>query len=187
MLALLPLTPKNLALDDELLAFFNQPGIPWLDAVMRALSDRVFLLTLALVIAVMLLRRSPHRALAAILLVVAIGLSDLGAARILKPLVSRERPCRAEKSVRTIDGLCGSGESFPSAHASNVAAAATILGWGLPLAAPAAICLALAVGISRIYLGQHYPTDVLAGWALGTLIGAALVFAARLRYVIKVS
>jgi undecaprenyl-diphosphatase len=69
--------------------------------------------------------------------------------------------------------------SFPSSHAVNIAAAATVLGlsypaWSVPLAAGAAV-----VGLSRVYLGLHYPSDVLGGFFIGVLIGFLLDAVAR--------
>ena len=57
--------------------------------------------------------------------------------------------------------------------------------WAAPRLSAAGIALALLVGISRVYLGAHWPTDVLAGWALGAAVGAGLVLLARLRYLLR--
>lgn len=62
--------------------------------------------------------------------------------------------------------------SFPSAHATSSVAGATALGRIEPRARPALYGLAAGICLSRPYLGMHYPSDVLAGAALGAILGA---------------
>jgi len=87
----------------------------------------------------------------------------------LKALVRRKRPW-ALKTVRVV-GPKTADFSFPSGHTSGSFAAASALATFYPERAPLLISAAVAVGASRVYLGHHYVTDVLAGAGLGSAVG----------------
>lgn len=87
----------------------------------------------------------------------------------VKVAVGRERPL-IEEHPRL--GRAPTELSFPSAHATSSVAAAIALGRVEPRLRPAMLTLAAAMCLSRPYLGMHYPSDVLAGVALGAAIGS---------------
>ncbi len=107
-----------------------------------------------------------------LLTVAAVVLADSAAAAV-KALVDRPRPFVRYPEPKVLVPRAHDA-SFPSGHAATSFAAATILSLAFPKAAPAFLVLAAAVAYSRVYVGVHYPLDVIGGAALGAGIAAAL-------------
>lgn len=116
------------------------------------------------------------------------GVSDLLSAQVVKELIYRPRPCRdvvMAHQIRFLARYCGENSSFVSSHASNHFAAATFIfytlkdfgkGWKL------VFLWAALVAYAQVYVGVHYPADVIAGALLGSLVGywAAAFFNRRI-------
>ena len=100
------------------------------------------------------------------------------ASNVLKALTQRPRPCHEpalEGLVHMVRWSCGGAYGFVSGHAANSMGPALFLHRLLPrghAALRASLALyVLAISYSRIYLGRHYPGDVLGGWLLGAALG----------------
>ena len=87
---------------------------------------------------------------------------------LMKHWVKRDRPCEVLDDIQ--NRIIPSDQfSFPSGHTSAAFVMATLIGYFFPLLALPVYLWALLVGLSRIYLGVHYPTDILAGIFIGSL------------------
>ena len=96
----------------------------------------------------------------------------------IKQAVDRPRPPRADPAFDAAVSVPTS-PSFPSGHATTTFACAVAIAILIPRWRWPALGLAATVGVARVYLGVHYSLDVLAGAALGTLIGVSVALVAR--------
>ena len=143
----------------------------WLDSIMLALGHWSSLLIPGGVLVAYWAWVRRWEALAgAVTLTAVVVLADFIGARV-KQLVARPRPCRLFEHVTQVAG-CGGTFGFPSNHAMNTAAMAAFLHVLYPATGWISWPLVAFIGVSRVYVGAHFVTDVIGAWVLGGLIGA---------------
>lgn len=93
---------------------------------------------------------------------------ELTCYKLIKQSTTRQRPFRRNPDIRHL--VEPQDEySFPSGHTAAAVVAALLFGTALPVLMPLFLSLAVLIGISRIYLGVHYPSDVMMGSLLGAV------------------
>ncbi|WP_336250617.1 phosphatase PAP2 family protein [Stomatohabitans albus] len=108
----------------------------------------------------------------------ALALSQLIVEVTIKPLVNRPRPLAINPTWNHLD-ITTVHSSFPSGHTGWAFAVVPVLWAWDPRAGKAGLAFALLMGFSRIYVGAHWFTDVIAGAAIGTILGIFVVWAIR--------
>ena len=159
--------------DILLLKLFNRSfANPLFDFVFPFITDSSNWFLPLIVFYIYLFRDDWRRALKAFLIaVVCLVLTDAVAAQIIKPVVGRIRPSHElADMVRLLVGK-GGKYSFPSNHAANSMAFAIVTGFFYPEMRRWLLIIPILVGFSRVYVGVHFPGDVMAGALFGYLIG----------------
>ncbi|SDN95395.1 phosphatase PAP2 family protein [Actinacidiphila guanduensis] len=148
-----------------------------LDDTVRFFSDYgLGLFAVLMLLAWWRARPADEGRMAAVLAVPLVVVVAYGANDVVKSIVGEQRPCRTLHVTGTVEACPGLGDySFPSNHAAIAVAAAVALLFADRRLGLVAAPFALALALSRVWIGVHYPHDVLAGIVVGVLVAWPLM------------
>jgi undecaprenyl-diphosphatase len=170
--------------DAQLFLYLNNLGVSFWDSTWLAISGVKIWIPLYVFLVFLLFKKLPLKLffVSVLLLVLNTFLTDTGSVWLFKEQFQRLRPCHVEAlldKMRLVKEGCGGKYGFISSHASNTFGLAVLVGGMLKSSFKYArfilIAWATLVAFSRIYLGVHYPLDILCGGIYGALCGYSVL------------
>lgn len=171
-------------IDKQVMLALNGSNSLYLDGVMKIYTSTAVWIPVALVLLFIVLKNNSPRGSLLTVLAVALTIvaTDQVSSNLIKPLVGRLRPCNDPSIMHLIDtfnGYRSGGYSFTSSHACNSFGIFTVVSLIIRNRTLSLSLLLWAVinSFSRIYLGVHYPGDILCGALLGAALGGMVYLA----------
>ena len=180
---------KLLHIDREILLAINGWNAPWADGLMWIVSEKttwipLYLLLIGLLVwryrqpaptPIKWLQKVPACVVMIVVIALAVGAADFIASGILKDWVARPRPSRVpelEGVLHLVNGYKSGQYGFVSSHAATTMACALLFSliWRNKIATIGLMLWVAANCYSRMYLGVHYPLDILGGLLVGVLV-----------------
>ncbi len=170
-------------IDKQVMLALNGSDSLYMDGVMKVYTSTAVWIPVAVVLLFIVLKNNSPRGSLLTVLAVALTIvaTDQVSSNLIKPLVGRLRPCNDPSIMHLIDtfnGYRSGGYSFTSSHACNSFGIFTIVSLIIRNRTLSLSLLLWAVinSFSRIYLGVHYPGDILCGALLGAALGGMVYF-----------
>ena len=168
-----------LSLDEQLFTFINSSmSHPFLDHLLVPIRDKLFWIPFYIfTISFVVINYTGKKLWFFFYLVIVITLADQLSSNVIKKHVERPRPCNEQHLIgQVVERVhCGRGYSFTSSHATNHFAVATYLffclGSYLLIFRWPLFLWAFMISLAQVYVGVHYPLDILCGALLGIIIG----------------
>lgn len=173
-------------LDVDILLWINGHGNAWLDELMWIISRSRTWIWLYVLLAGLIVYRFRNWKTILLILVgfgIAVGLSDFITSGLIKPIVCRLRPTHepAIDPIRLVHDYVGGRYGFCSSHAANTMACALLFSllYRNKIATASLMTWVALNCYSRMYLGVHYPSDIMAGLLVGALLAACCYWAIK--------